>query len=180
MVIGLCTHIYEGDKVVPLTEERRAELVAANKAMADEALRVLALASRTYTEVPADCSPAALERDLVFCGLSGMIDPVRPEVADAIREAHDAGIRTVMITGDHKVTATAIARQIGIFRDGDEALSGVELDELDDSALDERLARVSVYARVSPEHKIRIVEAWQRKRTHCFHDRRRRQRRARH
>lgn len=78
MVIGLCTHIYEGDKVVPLTEERRAELVAANKAMADEALRVLALASHTYTEVPVDCSPAALEHDLVFCGLSGMIDRSAP------------------------------------------------------------------------------------------------------
>ena len=97
VVIGLCTHIYEGDKVVPLTEERRAELVAANKAMADEALRVLALASRTYTEVPADCSPAALEHDLVFCGLSGMIDPVRPEVADAIREAHEKGQQAYVI-----------------------------------------------------------------------------------
>ena len=160
VVIGLCTHIYEGDKVVPLTEERRAELVAANKAMADEALRVLALASRTYTEVPADCSPAALEHDLVFCGLSGMIDPVRPEVADAIREAHDAGIRTVMITGDHIDTAVAIAKNLGIIEDRKQAITGAELDKLSDEELDARIEDYGVYARVQPEHKTRIVEAW--------------------
>ena len=160
VVVGLCTHIYEGDKIVPLTEERRAELVAANKAMADEALRVLALASRTYTEVPADCSPAALERDLVFCGLSGMIDPVRPEVADAIREAHDAGIRTVMITGDHIDTAVAIAKNLGIIEDRKQAITGAELDKLSDEELDARIEDYGVYARVQPEHKTRIVEAW--------------------
>ena len=163
VVIGLCTHIYEGDKVVPLTEERRAELVAANKAMADEALRVLALASRTYTEVPADCSPAALEHDLVFCGLSGMIDPVRPEVADAIREAHDAGIRTVMITGDHIDTAVAIAKQLNIYRPGDKAIDGAGLDFLPQETLEEEIEAFSVYARVTPEHKMRIVQAWQRR-----------------
>ena len=160
VVIGLCTHIYEGDKVVPLTEERRAELVAANKAMADEALRVLALASRTYTEVPADCSPAALEHDLVFCGLSGMIDPVRPEVADAIREAHDAGIRTVMITGDHIDTAVAIAKQLGIVTDRSQAITGADLDRMSDEELDAHIEDYGVYARVQPEHKTRIVEAW--------------------
>ena len=160
VVIGLCTHIYEGDKVVPLTEERRAELVAANKAMADEALRVLALASRTYTEVPADCSPAALEHDLVFCGLSGMIDPVRPEVADAIREAHDAGIRTVMITGDHIDTAVAIAKQLGIVTDRGQAITGADLDRMSDEELDAHIEDYGVYARVQPEHKTRIVEAW--------------------
>ena len=160
VVIGLCTHIYEGDKVVPLTEERRAELVAANKAMADEALRVLALASRTYTEVPADCSPAALEHDLVFCGLSGMIDPVRPEVADAIREAHDAGIRTVMITGDHIDTAVAIAKQLGIVTDRSHAITGADLDRMSDEELDAHIEDYGVYARVQPEHKTRIVEAW--------------------
>ena len=160
VVIGLCTHIYEGDKVVPLTEERRAELVAANKAMADEALRVLALASRTYTEAPSDCSPAALEHDLVFCGLSGMIDPVRPEVADAIREAHDAGIRTVMITGDHIDTAVAIAKNLGIIEDRKQAITGAELDKLSDEELDARIEDYGVYARVQPEHKTRIVEAW--------------------
>lgn len=104
--------------------------------MADEALRVLALASRTYTEVPADCSPAALEHDLVFCGLSGMIDPVRPEVADAIREAHDAGIRTVMITGDHIDTAVAIAKQLGIVADRSQAITGADLDRMSDEELD--------------------------------------------
>ena len=160
VVIGLCTHIYEGEKVVPLTEERRAELVAANKAMADEALRVLALASRTYTEVPADCSPAALEHDLVFCGLSGMIDPVRPEVADAIREAHDAGIRTVMITGDHIDTAVAIAKQLGIVTDRSHAITGADLDRMSDEELDAHIEDYGVYARVQPEHKTRIVEAW--------------------
>ncbi len=160
VVIGLCTHIYEDDKVVPLTEERRAELVAANKAMADEALRELALASRTYTEVPADCSPAALEHDLVFCGLSGMIDPVRPEVADAIREAHDAGIRTVMITGDHIDTAVAIAKNLGIVEGRDQAITGAEIDKMSDAELDRQIEKYSVYARVQPEHKTRIVEAW--------------------
>ena len=160
VVICLCTHIYDGDKVVPLTEERRAELVAANKAMADEALRVLALASRTYTEVPSDCSPAALEHDLVFCGLSGMIDPVRPEVADAIREAHDAGIRTVMITGDHIDTAVAIAKQLGIVTDRSHAITGADLDRMSDEELDAHIEDYGVYARVQPEHKTRIVEAW--------------------
>ena len=160
VVIGLCTHIYDGDKVVPLTEERRAELVTANKAMADEALRVLALASRTYTEVPSDCSPAALEHDLVFCGLSGMIDPVRPEVADAIREAHDAGIRTVMITGDHIDTAVAIAKQLGIVTDRSQAITGADLDRMSEEELDAHIEDYGVYARVQPEHKTRIVEAW--------------------
>ena len=160
VVIGLCTHIYDGDRVVPLTEERRAELVAANKAMADEALRVLALASRTYTEVPSDCSPAALEHDLVFCGLSGMIDPVRPEVSDAIREAHDAGIRTVMITGDHIDTAVAIAKQLGIVTDRSHAITGADLDRMSDEELDAHIEDYGVYARVQPEHKTRIVEAW--------------------
>ena len=130
VVLGRCTTIYDGDKIVPLTDERRAELVAANKAMADQALRVLALASRHYTEAPTDFSADALEHDLTFCGLSGMIDPERPEVAPAIAEAHAAGIRTVMITGDHIDTAVAIAEDYG------------------------------VYARVQPEHKTRIVEAW--------------------
>ncbi len=160
VVLGLCTHIYENDSVVPLTDERREQIAAANKAMADEALRVLALASRSYTQAPADCSPAALEHDLVFCGLSGMIDPVRPEAAVAISEAHDAGIRTVMITGDHIDTAVAIARQLGIVESREQAITGAELDRMSDEELDRRIEEFGVYARVQPEHKTRIVEAW--------------------
>ncbi len=160
VVLGLCTHIFENDAVVPLTDERRAQIAAANKAMADEALRVLALASRSYTEMPADCSPTALEHDLVFCGLSGMIDPVRPEAAVAISEAHDAGIRTVMITGDHIDTAVAIARQLGIVESREQAITGAELDRMSDEELDQRIGEFGVYARVQPEHKTRIVEAW--------------------
>ena len=160
VVLGRCTTIYDGDKIVPLTDERRAELVAANKAMADQALRVLALASRHYTELPTDFSADALEHDLTFCGLSGMIDPERPEVAPAIAEAHDAGIRTVMITGDHIDTAVAIAKNLGIIEDRKQAITGAGLDKLSNEALDARIEDYGVYARVQPEHKTRIVEAW--------------------
>ena len=160
VVLGRCTTIYDGDKIVPLTDERRAELVAANKSMADQALRVLALASRHYTELPTDFSADALEHDLTFCGLSGMIDPERPEVAPAIAEAHAAGIRTVMITGDHIDTAVAIAKNLGIIEDRKQAITGAELDKLSDEELDARIEDYGVYARVQPEHKTRIVEAW--------------------
>ena len=146
---------------VPMTEEWKARIAAVNLELSQEGLRVLAFASRTLDAVRG--LTLADEHGFTFIGLVSMIDPPRPEAVRAVADAARGGVRTIMITGDHKVTATAIARQIGIFRDGDEALSGVELDELDDSALDERLARVSVYARVSPEHKIRIVEARQRK-----------------
>ena len=161
VVVGLCTQVYDGDKIVPMTDERREQILAANKAMADQALRVLALASRTYTEKPADFAAEALENNLVFCGLSGMIDPERPEVAPAIEEAHGAGIRTVMITGDHASTARAIGRELDIFRPGDLVVTGAELDEMDDAALDEAARNTSVFARVSPLHKLRIVRALQ-------------------
>ncbi len=160
VVLGLCTHIYEGDAIVALTDERRAQIAAANKSMADEALRVLALASRSYDEIPADCSASALEHDMVFCGLSGMIDPVRPEAAAAIKEAHAAGIRTVMITGDHIDTAVAIAKQLGIVTDRSQAITGAELDRMSEEELDAHIEDFGVYARVQPEHKTRIVEAW--------------------
>ena len=163
VVLGLCTKVYEDGKVVPMTEERREQILAANKGMADEALRVLALADRTYDVVPDDCSAAALEHDLTFCGLSGMIDPVRPEVAPAIAEAHDAGIRVVMITGDHIDTAVAIAKQLGIVTDRSQAITGAEIDKMSDEELDARIADYGVYARVQPEHKTRIVEAWKKK-----------------
>ncbi len=160
MVLSRCTHVYENGEVVPMTDARREEILAANKAMADQALRVLALSSRTYTEKPSDCSPAALEHDLVFCGLSGMIDPVRPEVTAAIAEAKEAGIRAVMITGDHIDTAVAIAKDLGIITDTSQAITGAQLDKISDEDFKERVTEFSVYARVQPEHKARIVNAW--------------------
>ncbi len=163
VVLSLCTQVYENGEVVPMTDARREELLAANKGMADQALRVLALASRTYTEKPADYSAEALEHDLVFCGLSGMIDPERPEVAPAIEEAHGAGIRAVMITGDHIDTAVAIAKNLGIVESRDEAITGAEIDKMSDEELDAQIERYGVYARVQPEHKTRIVEAWKSK-----------------
>ena len=163
VVVGLCTQVYDGDKIVPMTDERREQILAANKAMADEALRVLALASRTYTEEPADFAAEALENNLVFCGLSGMIDPERPEVAPAIEEAHGAGIRTVMITGDHIDTAVAIAKNLGIVEDRSQAITGAEIDKMSEEELDQNIEKYGVYARVQPEHKTRIVEAWKSK-----------------
>ena len=163
VVVGLCTQVYDGDKIVPMTGERREQILAANKAMADEALRVLALASRTYTEKPVDFAAEALENNLVFCGLSGMIDPERPEVAPAIAEAQGAGIRTVMITGDHIDTAVAIAKNLGIVEDRSQAITGAEIDKMSEEELDQNIEKYGVYARVQPEHKTRIVEAWKSK-----------------
>ena len=146
---------------VEMTPQRKEEIARTNMELSMEGLRVLAFA---YKELDA-VRPLTLEdeSEFTFIGLISMIDPPRPEAIQAVADAKRGGIRTIMITGDHKVTATAIARQLGIFQDGDEAVSGVELDEMTDADLDERLARISVYARVSPEHKIRIVNAWQRR-----------------
>ena len=135
VILNLCTQVYEDGKIVPMTDAKRDELLAANKAMADEALRVLALASRTYDAKPTDFSAEALENNLVFCGLSGMIDPERPEVAPAIKEAHGAGIRTVMITGDHIDTAVAIAKNLGICEDASQAITGAQLDAMSEEQL---------------------------------------------
>ncbi len=160
VVLSRCTHVYDNGEIVPMTDERREQILAANKSMADQALRVLALSSRTYTEKPSDFSPEALEHDLVFCGLSGMIDPVRPEVTAAIAEAKEAGIRAVMITGDHIDTAVAIAKDLGIVEDASQAITGAELDKISDEDFKTRVKDISVYARVQPEHKARIVDAW--------------------
>ena len=160
VVLSRCTHVYDNGEIVPMTDERREQILAANKAMADQALRVLALSSRTYAEKPSDLSPEALEHDLVFCGLSGMIDPVRPEVTAAIVEAKEAGIRPVMITGDHIDTAVAIAKDLGIVEDASQAITGAELDKISDEDFKTRVTEISVYARVQPEHKARIVDAW--------------------
>lgn len=160
VVLSRCSHVYDNGEIVPMTDERREQILVANKAMADQALRVLALSSRTYAEKPSDFSPEALEHDLVFCGLSGMIDPVRPEVTAAIAEAKEAGIRAVMITGDHIDTAVAIARDLGIVEDASQAITGAELDKISDEEFKTRVKDISVYARVQPEHKARIVDAW--------------------
>ena len=146
---------------VELTPERKETIARVNMELSMEGLRVLAFAYKELDSV----RPLTLddEDEFTFIGLISMIDPPRPEAIQAVADAKQGGIRTVMITGDHKVTATAIAKQLGIFLEGDEALSGVELDQMSDADLDERLEHISVYARVSPEHKIRIVNAWQRK-----------------
>lgn len=145
-----------------MTEEKRREILAANKDMADRALRVLAAAARWWKEAPEDFSPEALEQELCFVGLTGMIDPVRPEVKAAIEECRGAGIRPIMITGDHIDTAVAIAKELGILKDASEAVTGSQLDAMDDEEFEQRFRGISVYARVQPEHKTRIVTAWKR------------------
>ena len=161
VVLGRCTQILTANGVVPLTNELRAEVEAQNKAMADDALRVLAAAEREWgTNAPESNDAAYLEHDLTFVGLSGMIDPVRPEVKPSIDEARTAGVRTVMITGDHKDTAVAIAKELGIIEDASQAITGAELDKISDEEFQEKVVEYGVYARVQPEHKTRIVEAW--------------------
>ena len=160
VVLSRCTTYWEDGQAKPMTEEKRAEIMAANKAMADKALRVLAAAKRDWAEKPADNTPEFLEADLCFIGLTGMIDPVRPEVKAAIEECRRAGIRPVMITGDHKDTAVAIAKELGIITDASEAITGAELDAISDEDICEFVKKYGVYARVQPEHKTRIVNAW--------------------
>ena len=162
-VLKRCTRFLGKDGVQPLTEEQRAAILARNKAMADKALRVLCAAYREYDAPPVSQAPEVLEEDLIYIGLVGMIDPVRPEVVDAIRECRGAGIRPIMITGDHRDTAVAIAMELGIIDDPSQAITGAELDERSDEALDSDIERYSVYARVQPEHKVRIVAAWRKK-----------------
>ena len=159
-VLKLCTHYIENGAVKPMTDAKRDEILAANKAMADKALRVLAASERLWDDVPADCSPANLEHDLTFIGLTGMIDPVRPEVKAAIEECRGAGIRPIMITGDHVDTAMAIARELGILTPETRAITGSQLNEMSDEEFDKEFQNISVYARVQPEHKTRIVNAW--------------------
>ena len=163
VVLKRCTHYWDGEKAVPMTVEKRSEFLQANKAMADKALRVLAAAMRPWAQNPHNNEPDFLEQDLCFIGLTGMIDPVRPEVKAAIVECREAGIRPVMITGDHKDTAVAIAKELGIIQDASEAITGSELDDLTDEQLADAITRYGVYARVQPEHKVRIVTAWKKR-----------------
>ncbi len=159
-ILKRCTSMLTADGVVPMTDALRDEIRSANKGMADKALRVLAGAYREYSAKPDSFEPTALEEDMIFIGLSGMIDPVRPEVKLSVEECKGAGIRAIMITGDHIDTAVAIAKELGILDDPSQAIMGQELDKFSDDELDDVIDRFSVYARVQPEHKVRIVNAW--------------------
>ncbi len=159
-VLKRCTSVWTEDGPIPMTEMQRQRILAENKAMADQALRVLCGAQRVWDHMPENFEAETLEQDLCYLGLSGMIDPIRPEVKDAIVECRAAGIRPIMITGDHRDTAVAIATQLGILEEGQMAITGAQLSELSDEELARRIGEFSVYARVQPEHKVRIVNAW--------------------
>lgn len=159
-ILKHCTKIFKNGEVSPLTDADRDAVLKKNKEFADRALRVLACGYKQLSCVPEDQSPDNIENELVFCGLVGMIDPVRPEVKAAIEECRGAGIRPIMITGDHKDTAVAIALELGIIKDKSEAITGAELDDITDEDFKEKVTQYSVYARVQPEHKVRIVNAW--------------------
>ncbi len=163
VVLNLCTHYHPMDNSSPrpLTAAKRDEILAANDAMTAGALRVLGLAYQIDEHQPAEYSNGELERDLIFAGLVGMMDPARPEIIPALQEARQAGIRTIMITGDYPNTAAAIAEKITLIRPGEQPMTGKQLDEMDDESLVDAVRRTSVFARVSPEHKMRIVKALQ-------------------
>lgn len=160
-VLAVCDRIVIKDEIRPITEEDIDLIRSNNVEMADSALRVLAMAYKDLPEAPGSVEIGELENKLIFIGLLGMIDPARPEVIDAVEKCNTAGIRPVMITGDHKNTALAIAREIGIYKDGNIAITGAELEKISDEDFTENVSKYSVYARVAPEHKVRIVKAWQ-------------------
>ena len=160
IIFNLCSRIKMNGEIVELTEERLERLKAQNEEFSDQAFRVLAFA---YKPIEKDTVEVEDESDLIFIGLLAMIDPPREEVYHAVQDAGHAGIKTVMITGDHKTTARAIGRDLNIFKEGDLAYTGQELDALSDEELMNNLEKISVYARVTPENKIRIVDAWQKK-----------------
>ncbi len=162
VLLSRCTRAL-ADGARPLDAALAREAAAANAAMAERALRVLACAYKDVDELPRELTSETLERDLTFAGLVGMIDPPRLEVKEAVAQCYAAGIRPVMITGDHKLTAVAIARELDIFRDGDLAITGEDLNFMPQELLEQDVDKFSVYARVSPEHKMRIVKAWQKK-----------------
>ncbi len=162
VLLSRCTHILAG-AAVPLTAALGRDVEAANASMAEQALRVLACGYQDIESLPEPSGSAQLETGLTFVGLVGMIDPPRLEVKDAVAQCYAAGIRPVMITGDHKLTAVAIARELDIFRSGDLAITGEDLDFMPQELLEQDVDKFAVYARVSPEHKMRIVKAWQKK-----------------
>ncbi len=159
LVLQQCAQLQGAQGPEALTDALREEILAANSTLAAQALRVLAVAYHPLDHVPDEPQPREIERELVFVGLVGMIDPARPEVAPAVKKAQGAGLRTIMVTGDYAATAAAIAKEIGILQPGRETVSGAELEAMSDAELAERIDQVDVFARVSPNHKMRIVEA---------------------
>lgn len=162
-VLKCCNSYLKDGKVLPLDEAAKNEILEANKNMARKALRVLCAAKREYMGQPTSYEPSEMEKDLTFIGLTGMIDPIRPEVKDAIIECKSAGITAIMITGDHKDTAIAIAGQLGILEQETQAITGAQLDEISEEELEKTIENYRVYARVQPEHKVRIVNAWRKR-----------------
>ncbi|WGV25441.1 cation-translocating P-type ATPase [Halotia branconii] len=163
LILARCTEIYLGTKSAPLTEAQRTQILAANDQMASKGLRVLGFAYKPLAEIPPEGSDETSEQNLVWLGLVGMLDAPRPEVRAAVQESREAGMRPVMITGDHQLTARAIAVDLGIAQEGDTVLTGQELQRMSDQELEENVDLVSIYARVAPEHKLRIVQALQRR-----------------
>ncbi|MEB3150922.1 MAG: cation-translocating P-type ATPase [Sphaerospermopsis sp.] len=163
LTLARCTHIYLGDRSIPIDEEQHAQILAANDQMASQGLRVLGFAYKPLTEIPPEASEDTSENDLVWLGLVGMLDAPRPEVRAAVAECRQAGIRPIMITGDHQLTARAIALDLGIADADARVLTGQELQRMSDQEIEEQVDLVSIYARVSPEHKLRIVQALQRR-----------------
>ncbi|MEB3181954.1 MAG: cation-translocating P-type ATPase [Nostocaceae cyanobacterium] len=163
LILARCTHIHLGNDLLPIKDEQRREILAQNDKMAGGGLRVLGFAYKPLDTVPPEGTDEASEQGLVWLGLVGMLDAPRPEVRDAVRECKQAGIRPIMITGDHQLTAKAIGADLGISAPGDRALTGQELQRMNDQELEENVDLVNVYARVSPEHKLRIVKALQRR-----------------
>ena len=162
VLLGRCTHLLSGSSI-PLDGSLRHGILSANEAMASRALRVLGLAQKDIDAIPTNLSPDILEQNLTFVGLVGMIDPPRTEAKEAVSRCHAAGIRPVMITGDHKLTAVAIAKELDMFQPGNSALTGEDLDFMPQEMLEQEIDTFSVYARVTPEHKMRIVQAWQKR-----------------
>ncbi|MEH2275429.1 MAG: cation-translocating P-type ATPase [Nostoc sp.] len=163
LTLGRSTQIHLGNHTAPLTEKQRQKILVENDQMASKGLRVLGFAYKPLAQIPPEGSDEVFEQDLVWLGLVGMLDAPRPEVRLAVQECRDAGIRPVMITGDHQLTARAIATDLGIAQEGDRLLTGQELQRMSDQELEQNVDLVSIYARVSPEHKLRIVQALQRR-----------------
>ena len=163
VILERCSHVIEDEEEKKLTKEKRAKILEVNEKLAGNALRVLAMAYKRLPTTMAKYEADAVEKEMVFVGLQGMIDPPREEAIEANKLCQKAGIKTVMITGDHKLTAIAVAKEVGIFKEGDMVLTGAEMDKLSDEEFEEIVEKVTVYARVSPEHKLKIVNALKKK-----------------